>query len=226
MSDAVRTYECVNDGCRRDFETEMGMKVHYSRSHDETPPWKKASERTVPGREYYIKCIREKGRACTICDSEVNVVVHHVNGEREDCCLDNLVPVCSKCHMRIHRGYEGYEQWTEQLPKSAKIMSAPGPIIFSNRYARSQLVEHGEVITFRGDRTVGETWWTDEYGTCKNGNCTVEQIGGVEPTEDALDEHQPLSGFPTTAAWLDAIGELHGGGSGYLYRVTEVDDDE
>lgn len=97
-----------------------------------------------------------------------------------------------------------------------------GPIIFANPYARSQLVEHGEVITFRGDRTVGDTWWTDEYGTKRNGYCTVERIATVQPTTKALGHYQPLSGFPSTSAWIDAIDALHDGAeSGFLYRVTE-----
>lgn len=100
-----------------------------------------------------------------------------------------------------------------------------GPIIFANEFARAQLVAHGEVVTFRGDRTVGDTWWTDEYGTCKNGDCTIKRIREVEPTTGALDEYQPLSGFPTTSDWIDAIAELHGSttSTGYLYRVTERD---
>lgn len=30
-----------------------------------------------------------------------------------------------------------------------------GPIIFVNKFAQTQLVEHGEVVTFCDDRTVG-----------------------------------------------------------------------
>lgn len=111
--------------------------------------------------------------------------------------------------------------------ESTMASSHVGPIIFANEFARGQLVEHGEVVTFRGERTVGETWWTDEYGTSKNGDCTVERIGEAEPTTDALDSHLSLSGFPSTAAWIDAISELHGSTTetGYLYRVTERDPD-
>lgn len=100
-----------------------------------------------------------------------------------------------------------------------------GPIIFANDSARAQLVEHGKVITFRGDRTTGDTWWTDEYGTAKDGDCTVEQLGEITPTTDALDRYQPLSGFQTTSEWRDAIEALHGSTTeiGYLYRVTERD---
>jgi hypothetical protein len=100
-------------------------------------------------------------------------------------------------------------------------------LVSGNEDARGQLLDHGEVITFRGDRTTGETWWTDEYGTAKNGDCTVERIKTVDPTTSALDCYQPLSGFPSTAAWMAAINKLHGTTteSDYLYRVTEVTDE-
>lgn len=101
-----------------------------------------------------------------------------------------------------------------------------GPIIFANEFARRQLVDHGEVITFRGDRTVGETWWTDEYGTKRNGYCTVERIEAIEPTQTNLAQYHELSGFPSTVLWMDAIDDLHDDGAGYLYRVTERDPDE
>ena len=75
---------------------------------------------------------------------------------------------------------------------------------------------------------MGDTWWTDEYGTKRNGYCTVEQIEAVEPTPHALGHYQPLSGFPSTAAWIGAIDALHGATTktGYLYHVTERDPDE
>ena len=103
-----------------------------------------------------------------------------------------------------------------------------GPIIFANEFARGQLLAHGEVVTFRDERTTGETWWTGEYGTAKNDDCTVERIGAVEPTTQALDRYQSLSGFPSTTAWSDAIDALHGATteSGYLYHVTEREPDE
>lgn len=102
-----------------------------------------------------------------------------------------------------------------------------GPIIFANRFARRQLVDHGVVITFRGDRTTGDTWWTDEYGTNKNGDVHVEQLEAIEPTQTNLAKYRELSGFPSTVLWMDAIDELHDGAeTGYLYRVTARDPDE
>lgn len=101
-----------------------------------------------------------------------------------------------------------------------------GPITFANEFARRQLVDHGEVITFRGDRTVGETWWRESRLGPKQGDVHVERIEAIEPTQTNLAQYHELSGFPSTVLWMDAIDDLHDGGTGYLYRVTERDQDE
>lgn len=46
------------------------------------------------------------------------------------------------------------------------------------------------------------------YGTTKNGDVHIKMIESVASTVSALDRHQPLSGFPSTEAWLDTI-EMH-----------------
>lgn len=101
-----------------------------------------------------------------------------------------------------------------------------GPIIFPNEFARRQLVEQDVVVTVRGDRTVGDTWWTDEYGSSKRGDVHVEQLEEIEPDQANLTMYCELSGFPSTIAWMDAIDELHGNEAEYLYRVTKRDTNE
>ncbi|EMA09981.1 hypothetical protein [Haloarcula marismortui] len=102
-----------------------------------------------------------------------------------------------------------------------------GPIIFSDDTARSQLREHGEVVTFRKSaRTTGETWWRKSRLGTKEGDVTVEEIGVVDPTEvSALAPYQPLSGFASVEAWQQAIAALNGSlpKQGRLYRVETRD---
>lgn len=98
-----------------------------------------------------------------------------------------------------------------------------GPIVFSNPKARNQLVEHGEVVTFRaGERTTGETWWRESRTGKKKGDCTVEELDECTPYDEALRPHWSKSGFDSVMDWQEAIEEYHGGlPEGHLYRVTE-----
>lgn len=109
-------------------------------------------------------------------------------------------------------------------PKSGPV----GPIIFANRTARSQLLNKGEVVTYRSSRrTTGETWWRKSRTGKKMGDAVVEEIGECNPARlIELYDYRHLSGFGSASEWQDAIIELHDGDlphSGYLYRVTAVE---
>jgi hypothetical protein len=77
----------------------------------------------VPRRphEYRDKCLKEKGDNCWICETDRDVVVHHIDGDKTNNKLSNLIPVCNSCHTKIHAGSEGYEDYHEQLPPESKI---------------------------------------------------------------------------------------------------------
>lgn len=107
-----------------------------------------------------------------------------------------------------------------------------GPIIFSNETARQQLVDHGEVITFRTDeRTTGDTWWRASRTGEKRGDVVVEKLRVVDPRDPFdLTPAVDLSGFPSVLKWQSAIEQLHGGELpeiGILYRArsdsTDID---
>jgi hypothetical protein len=104
-----------------------------------------------------------------------------------------------------------------------------GPILFAHETARTQLEEHGEVVTFRaGDRTTGRTWWRAERTGPKRGDVVVTELCAIEPTADraTLEQHVELSGFESVDAWLaamDAVGDAGMPEHGHLYRVSEVD---
>jgi hypothetical protein len=99
-----------------------------------------------------------------------------------------------------------------------------GPIVFSNKTARRQLQQFGEVVTFRpSERTTGETWWRKSRTGPKMGDCTVEKLRAVDPRNPhELTPSQHLSGFDSVSDWIDAIEALHGEipDIGVLYRVT------
>lgn len=100
-----------------------------------------------------------------------------------------------------------------------------GPIIFGHPGARGQLLDEGEVFTFRtSDRTTGETWARASRTGEKIMDVTVEHVCAIPaPTaSDLNDEWAWKSGFGTRQDWWDAIEEVHGKPqSGHVYRVTE-----
>ena len=98
-----------------------------------------------------------------------------------------------------------------------------GPIVFADEDARRQLVEEGDVVTFRtSKRTTGDTWWRESRTGPKQGDCRVELEGPVDPSDKSiLMPYYREAGFESVEAWQDAIEELNGELSdGYLYRVT------
>ena len=98
-----------------------------------------------------------------------------------------------------------------------------GPIIFADETARTQLIEHGEVVTFRKSaRTTGETWWRESRLGKKEGDVTVEEIDVVDPRDiEELQPYQSYSGFESVQDWQQAIANLNGElpNRGRLYRV-------
>lgn len=105
-----------------------------------------------------------------------------------------------------------------------------GPIIFANQTARKQLVEHGEVVTFRKSRrTTGQTWWRKSRLGTKEGDVTVSELGKVDPADpDDLEPYRPRSGFSSIQSWQQAIGSLNDElpTEGWLYRVRLRDSNE
>jgi len=76
--------------------------------------------------KYREKCLSQKISVCNICGngSPENMVVHHINGDREDDRLENLVPLCRSCHSKVHHKTNHnrtVEEYTEQLPKESLI---------------------------------------------------------------------------------------------------------
>lgn len=51
---------------------------------------------------YRVRCLAQKINACNVCGTSEDLVVHHINGDREDDRLENLVPLCRECHGQVH----------------------------------------------------------------------------------------------------------------------------
>jgi 5-methylcytosine-specific restriction endonuclease McrA len=72
--------------------------------------------------EYRVKCLKQKLNLCNVCGSTGKLSVHHIDGDRSNNSLDNLVPVCQSCHSKIHspNSHDAVtDEYTEKLPPSS-----------------------------------------------------------------------------------------------------------
>ena len=55
--------------------------------------------------------LRKGNQACYLCDSQESLDIHHVDWHHENDNPGNLVTLCHRCHMELHRS--GYVSWIE-----------------------------------------------------------------------------------------------------------------
>lgn len=93
-------------------------------------------------RNYREKCLSHYGETCQECSDTGDVVAHHIDGNRTNNDIDNLVPLCQTCHILVHHGSYGFEHFTDQLPESA-IIDRSEDYEYSPRFedARSQILK-------------------------------------------------------------------------------------
>lgn len=56
----------------------------------------------MSNQQYREKCLREKEEKCHICGVNENIVVHHIDGNATNDEIGNLLPLCEKCHKKVH----------------------------------------------------------------------------------------------------------------------------
>lgn len=71
--------------------------------------------------DYREFCLKHKEERCEICETTEDIDVHHLDGDRSNCSLSNLVPLCHHHHMQIHHGDERYSEYVDQLDESSII---------------------------------------------------------------------------------------------------------
>ena len=55
-------------------------------------------------KEYATQCFRYHDRKCIICGESDAVDVHHLDKNRKNNSIDNLIPLCPTHHAYCHRG--------------------------------------------------------------------------------------------------------------------------
>lgn len=57
-----------------------------------------------------------KEKICEICTSNIMIEVHHIDKNRSNNQIDNLLVVCRKCHRKIHTFQKGFEKYIKGQP--------------------------------------------------------------------------------------------------------------
>jgi len=70
--------------------------------------------------DYREVCLQSKGERCVMCGANEDIVVHHLDGDRSNNELENLIPVCREHHAKIHHDHPEVESYASQLPEHAK----------------------------------------------------------------------------------------------------------
>lgn len=50
---------------------------------------------------YYYQVLKRDNNKCVLCGNK-NIIVHHINEDKNDNRMENLVVLCRKCHPKIH----------------------------------------------------------------------------------------------------------------------------
>lgn len=67
------------------------------------------------GENYREKTLSQKINVCNVCGSaNDNLVAHHIDGNRENNDLDNLIPLCKSCHRKVH-SHKPYNKVLDRL---------------------------------------------------------------------------------------------------------------
>ncbi len=67
-------------------------------------------------KDYREKCLEEKSEECVLCGSSENIEVHHIDGDRSNDDIENLIPLCQSHHAQIHNGSSG-SSYDGELPE-------------------------------------------------------------------------------------------------------------
>ena len=71
--------------------------------------------------------------ACYLCDSQVDLEVHHIDWHHENDNPDNLVTLCHRCHMELHRSGYVSRQELDGIRDKIRAERTPGEVAVSRR---------------------------------------------------------------------------------------------
>lgn len=77
---------------------------------------KRISIRAIKYRHRFLKMLSDFNK-CITCGSKKQIVIHHIDKNRNNDDSSNLVPLCTACHLRIHNKFLRGERKTREVIK-------------------------------------------------------------------------------------------------------------
>lgn len=104
---------------------------------------------------YREKALDHYGERCVICGSRSPLEVHHLDRDRQNAALDNLVPLCSDHHHALHNGGHPY---TVMLALGDPVLDLLDDMTHARGYAnRSETVTRALLSEVTAEDTSAET---------------------------------------------------------------------
>lgn len=99
------TLEKICPVCNNTFYTLANLKEKTTCSHQCANTYFKQAEKIdVSDKQYAYRAKRAGMTSCCVCGEEEVIDIHHIDEDRNNNLLDNLMPLCPTHHAYIHRG--------------------------------------------------------------------------------------------------------------------------
>jgi hypothetical protein len=89
---------------------------------------------------YRTKALEAFGEVCMNCAAREDIEVHHINSNRKDNELENLLTLCPDCHDKLHNGWPSNGKLAAIKHKNAVQLPKP---VFEKSVRKS---EHKDVV--------------------------------------------------------------------------------
>ena len=110
----------------------------------------------MPVKGWVPVSIRSKAlkKRCERCGANSSLCLHHIDGDRTNNSLENLLTVCAACHTRLH-WETGKEPWRRHSA-SCDVCGRPAKRLGLCETHRSRLLRHGS--PYLKKVKIGRSW--------------------------------------------------------------------
>ena len=85
----------------------------------------------------------EAHHSCLVCEERVSLVIHHIDGHRENNVPENLAYICSNCHGMVHEGKIDAMELREYKKKARARMSSEERLLSGTELLETELKNLG-----------------------------------------------------------------------------------